>query len=243
MVRKIGLVSALVLFEFFFVGCQNPNIKPLKPNGRLNMAMSEPNGLKIVVDYVTQIRGQDLGQFQTLFTVCVGSIFGAILVASLVRGQRENRLPRWRTVSIIILGVLAIACFLFFIFGLRTKFNTRREFCHKWMAYMITSKNKTTPELIKDFSAQRYGLYYSHTKDPNFVLRDENMPDSKFAEMLRGREWTIELSVVLALGFLFAAICIPTRALETNPSATKEIKITAPGSDGLIEAEGKLTIK
>ena len=214
------------------------------------MTTSEPNGLKIVVDYVTQIRGQDMVQFQTLLTIFIGSVFGAILVASLANSRKESPTTKGRAIGSTVFGVIALLFFLGFVYGLRFKFGIRREFCHKWMSNMITrvTSDMTILELIKDFSTQRYALCCLEPNDPNFVFQDKNMPvvtlfGKNIGEWIRRNGWTFDFCAVLAAIAFFIAMCISGWPSKTTYKPTKEIKITSPCPDASIKAEGTLTIQ
>jgi MFS family permease len=186
------------------------------------------NGLEILVNYVTQIRGQDLSHFQTLITIFMGTILAAILAAVLVdKGDGITGWRRW-------LAYFALALFCVFLFGLKTKHLARREFCHKWMGSNITSQ-KTVPALIEDFSRQRYGLYYAEPNDPNFKLRAENLPEGLFVESV----WKHPFLAVDI--FAYASLACALVLVFTRPSQkVKKNEINISGSS--IETEGKLKI-
>ncbi|MGB8225970.1 MAG: hypothetical protein WCE45_03745 [Sedimentisphaerales bacterium] len=194
------------------------------------MNLSDANELKILVDYVTQIRGQDLGHFQTLITIFMGTILGAILVAVFV--DKEGGITGWFRRGI---AIAALVLFILFLFGLKTKHIARREFCHKWMGNLCSNINKynTVPALIEDFSRQKYGLYYAEPNDPNFILRTEYIPEG-FAGTIWKYPWMVDGAAYLSLFLAF--LIVFTRA----PQKVKENEINIRGSS--IETEGKLKI-
>jgi len=109
------------------------------------------------------------------------------------------------------------------------------------MANRIGDPN-TASELIRDFSGQRYGLYYLKPKDPKLELRPENMPDSKFAEILREHHWLDISLAAFALICFYVAIGLSTLFLSPETKPTKEIKISSLGPNASIKAAGKLEV-
>lgn len=188
------------------------------------------NGIEVLVNYVTQIRGQDMENFRTLITIFMGTIFGAILVAVLTNKKGVSTIGRGCIV------ILAVGLFLFFLFDLRTKYTVRREFCQKWLGCNI-STNKTVTALIEDFSKQRYGLYYADTKDPNFKLRTEYIPEGRYAGTIWKHPWW---SWMVELFPYFSAILVFYLVLTRPSQKGQESEISISASS--IETEGKLKI-
>jgi len=197
----------------------------------------DTNDLKILVDYVTQIRGQDMEHFRVLITIFIGTILGGILLALLAHKEGVPTLGR----RFIVISALAL--FLFFLAGLRDKHVARREFCQKWMAYNL-STNKTVTALIEDFSKQRYGLYYANPKDPNFKLRTEYIPESWLAAAIWRYSWIsriVEISPYVSAILVF--ILVFTRSSSKGMQRLKEkASVSICSSESSIEAEGKLKI-
>jgi hypothetical protein len=197
------------------------------------MNLSDANDLKILVDYVTQIRGQDLGLYQTLITIFMGTILAAILVAALTS---KGGIISWRRQGI---AIAALMFFILFFAGLKIKHTTKREFCHKWMGNLCNNINhyKTVPALIEDFSRQRYGLYDANSKDPNFKFRDnENLPEGSSVKFVWKYPWLVDAAAYASL--MCAFILVFTRPSQKG----KESEISIRSSGSPIEAEGKLKI-
>ena len=200
----LAAAGIIVLSMIAIAGCSDAN--------KIPQNMTNANDLKILVDYVTQIRGQDMEHFQALITIFMGTILGGILLAVLANKKGVPTLGR-RCIVII-----ALALFLFFLAGLRDKHVARREFCQKWMGYNI-STNKTVTGLIEDFSKQRYGLYYANPEDPNFKLRTEYIPESWLAGAIWRYSWVswiVEISPYVSAILVFCLVITRSSSNKKN---------------------------
>ena len=143
--------------------------------------------LKIFTDYVLRIRAQGMQLYQTLLAIFIGSILAAAIVASLARncsGEGGGTSSGGHDLRHL-LFILSFVLFIAFLFFLRVRHATIREFCDKWVAnHLLSSQEPEEPEvlevLIRDFSKDHYALVCPGEKDytvdakdlPNIWLRD-----------------------------------------------------------------------
>lgn len=85
--------------------------------------------IKIVTDFILQIRSQDVALFQAVFTVLVGAMLAGIFVASIAsRLKSGEELFSGTHICRIVLSCVALLFFLLFIFTVNHRQGERKDY-------------------------------------------------------------------------------------------------------------------
>jgi hypothetical protein len=116
--------------------------------------------VKIVTDFILEIRSQDVAFFQAVFTVLVGVVLAGIFVASIgSRPKSGEELFGGTRILRIVLSFMALLFFLLFIFAVDHRQGVRKDYGIKWIGEHISSTQTQTPkELIRQYTLDYYAL-------------------------------------------------------------------------------------
>lgn len=170
--------------------------------------------IRVVTDFVLQIREQGNQLFETLLTISMGTLLAGVLGAAIAtKGEtKANCSSKW--LCFIVLS--ASLFFLAYIGFLRVKHTARRDFCDKWIANHLQSTPKDAAILISEFSASYYG--FVNPGEAKYVVDPNDKPNTCFNKWTEGRAGLVTTYILPCLAGVLVVIglFIPRRSyLET----------------------------